>query len=323
MIVVEAEVENILKSFPKIELSYDKIIHKKVYNYDIMIAIPEGITCYAWFSTYKDQNVCYMLELDDYKRIKNVSIVLTSFSDSLSYGTILYGILFKYKENKCFAILDIYYYKSKPLLKETYNEKLDLINNILASEISQISIHSSFIIFGLPLITNDKSFTQLLNDIEVLPYKIKIIQYRYLHKHEKVIQYIMYFKPGNKMISHLPVKKAIFKICPDIQNDIYHLYTWDNGKFIVFDIAYIPDYKTSVLMNKLFRNIKENDNLDALEESDDEEEFENEKIDKFVYLNKSFKMHCIYHAKFKKWVPINLVEKKERVITLKELNNIL
>ena len=39
-----------------------------------------------------------------------------------------------------------------------------------------------------------------------------------------------------------------------------------------FDIAYIPDYKTSVFMNSLFRNIKENINLDYLEESDDEEE---------------------------------------------------
>ena len=35
-------------------------------------------------------------------------------------------------------------------------------------------------------------------------------------------------------------------------------------------------------MNTLFRNIKENQNLDALEESDDEEEFENISLDKFV-----------------------------------------
>ena len=34
----------------------------------------------------------------------------------------------------------------------------------------------------------------------------------------------------------------------------------------------IPDYKTSVFMNDLFRTIKENKNLDLLEESDDEED---------------------------------------------------
>ena len=46
------------------------------------------------------------------------------------------------------------------------------------------------------------------------------------------------------------------------------------GDSIYQGIAAIPDYKTSVLLNKVFRNIKENDNLDALEESDNEDEFE-------------------------------------------------
>jgi hypothetical protein len=59
-------------------------------------------------------------------------------------------------------------------------------------------------------------------------------------------------------------------------------------------------------MNNLFRNIKENNDLDALEESDDEEEFENSNVDKFVYLNKEYKMVCNYNKKFKKWVPIKI-----------------
>ena len=60
------------------------------------------------------------------------------------------------------------------------------------------------------------------------------------------------------------------------------------------------------MMNKLFRNIKENQNLDALEESDDEEEFENDKIDKFVYLDRSFEMSCEYNMKYKRWQPQQL-----------------
>ena len=74
-----------------------------------------------------------------------------------------------------------------------------------------------------------------------------------------------------------------------------------------YDIAYIPDYQTSTMMNKLFRNIKENDNLDALEESDDEEEFENMNDDKFVDLEKCVKMECIFNKKFNKYVPIKVV----------------
>jgi hypothetical protein len=73
-------------------------------------------------------------------------------------------------------------------------------------------------------------------------------------------------------------------------------------------LAGIPDYKTSIMMNKLFRIIKENNDLDALEESDDEEEFENSNIDKFVYLDKSHKIICNFNNKFKKWVPIKISE---------------
>jgi hypothetical protein len=108
----------------------------------------------------------------------------------------------------------------------------------------------------------------------------------------------------------------LFYIKPDLQNDIYYLYdtkmftlsSLEGSSIISKNIAHIPDYKTSVLMNKLFRNIKENRNLDALEESDDEEEFENIQIDKFVDLNKIYKMRCNFNYKFQAWVPIQVVE---------------
>jgi hypothetical protein len=108
----------------------------------------------------------------------------------------------------------------------------------------------------------------------------------------------------------------LFYIKPDLQNDIYYLYdtktftlsSLATSSIISKNLAHIPDYKTSVLMNKLFRNIKENRNLDALEESDDEEEFENIQIDKFVDLNKVFKMRCNFNYKFQAWVPVQVVE---------------
>jgi hypothetical protein len=68
-------------------------------------------------------------------------------------------------------------------------------------------------------------------------------------------------------------------------------------------------------MNKLFRNIKENINLDALEESDDEAEFENEKEDKYVFLDRSYKMNCQYNHKFKKWIPQSLAARDSRIIS--------
>lgn len=52
-------------------------------------------------------------------------------------------------------------------------------------------------------------------------------------------------------------------------------------------------------MNSLFRKIKENKNLDLLEESDSEEEFENTTLEKYVDLNKSYIIECFYNKKFK------------------------
>ena len=118
---------------------------------------------------------------------------------------------------------------------------------------------------------------------------------------------------GNSNYGNSNYGNKIFSVKPDVQNDVYHLYvknennTENNNSLELFDIAAIPDYKTSVMMNRLFRNIKENENLDALEESDDESEFENMNDDKFVNLDKCVKMECMYNKKFDKYIPLKVV----------------
>jgi hypothetical protein len=118
---------------------------------------------------------------------------------------------------------------------------------------------------------------------------------------------------NNYNINNNNKKYKIFIVSADIQNDIYNLVDPDHDDSSNYTIsnklvASIPDYKTSVFMNALFRNIKENRSLDALEESDDEDEFENTNIDKFVDLTKKIKMKCIFNYKFKKWTPIECVK---------------
>ena len=91
-----------------------------------------------------------------------------------------------------------------------------------------------------------------------------------------------------------------FVVRPDAQNDIYYvLRRHDEPITSTTMIAHIPNYKTSVMMNSLFRNIKENINLDALEESDDDEE------ESLVDLNKWMRMSCTFNARFKRWQPIH------------------
>jgi hypothetical protein len=319
---------NILVNFPKIELSYETMAHNKVYDSDVILAIPEGSKTIAWFTEYNDEPVCVIFELDlnfknihIVKNLKNIQIAITSFNDSLIYGqgTILHGTIFKYNDVSCFSIEDIYYYKGRDVSSMNYLTKLQTIQICLQKDLSSTALTNKYTIFGLPIMNNN--FSLLLNEISLLPYKISIIQYRYLTS--KKVLFIKYYKPKTTqkldLSSSIKCDKAVFRVSPQIQTDIYNLFVYKDGKEEFYDIAFIPDYVTSVLMNKLFRNIKENENLDALEESDDENEFENEKEDKYVFLDRSFKMNCQYNYKFKKWVPLSLAAKDSRIITTNKL----
>jgi hypothetical protein len=332
--IKEQEINTILKHFPNVELSYETNVHKKVYDADIIFAIPEGKKYFAWFTSHKNDNACFLMELADDKKIININICQTSFSDRLSYGTIFYGSMFRYDNVSCFSVEDILYHQGRRIdnLKTSFHDKFSMIHQILKKDMSQNVLHEQYVLFGLPVFVNGKNFSQLLNNIEVLPYKIKNIQFRYFHlssgEKAKRIFNMNYFKPGSNYkqmnMNKNQLETAVFKVTADIQNDIYYLHTYKmaNGNgisFEYFDIAFIPDYKTSVLMNRLFRKIKENDNLDALEESDDEDEFESDKLDKFVNLNKSYHMHCVYNYKFKKWVPASIAGKYEKVIMKKQI----
>jgi hypothetical protein len=283
------EKEEILLTFPiknLNELSYEKIVHNKVHNSEYNLAIPQGKNMLVWFRIYNDENICLLMELNQNNEIKNIYKILVSFSNNLT-GTILYGKLVEVFKINCFFIEDIYYYKGEKTINKNYYNKLKLLGFILTNEILQIVLTKDTILFGLPLIST--SLNNLLQDISTLPYKIEFIQFRNSNRRD-----ILLMKYNQN-------KTRIFNIIADIQNDIYKLYD-DNNNFI--DVALIPNYKTSVMMNKLFRNIKENNNLDLLEESDDEEEFENNNIDKYIIQNKSLKLKCMFNNKFKKWYPI-------------------
>ena len=309
---------DLLSEFPKFELSYETMSHNKVHDSDIILAIPEGDKFFAWFTIFNDENVCVLLDSNK----KNIQLIVTSFNDSLatSLGTIFYGTIFKHNSVSCFCIEDLYYYKGFEYTTKTYLNKIQIIKECLQKELCCNALTNKFTIFGLPMM--NQNFNMLLQEIDVLPYKISQIQFRY--SRIKKILFIKYYKPGsgfgsrsNNNLDHAQkgTSNAIFKVSPQIQNDIYNLFIYKDGKEEFYDVALIPDYTTSVLMNKLFRNIKENRNLDALEESDDENEFENERDDKFVFFFLSFKMNCQYNYKFKKWVPISLAGKNDRIVS--------
>lgn len=346
--LTQEEKETILSDFPNIKLSYENVIYKKVSNSDFVVAIPKGTKCFAYFLHYQNKPVCFIMELTNNKQIVDIKIFNACFSNDLAYGTIFYGTLFYTSGNRFFTIEDIFVYKGTNIERFTWNNKLSLLSQILKKDMKQISYNNSYVVFGLPIISN--TLDELYKKLENLKYPIDFVQFYILNQVNKFssIHYSDYIKNDLELIKEQPIKSEIkpqvkpqvklierknikqtinkeyvFLVRPDIQDDIYHIYTINNdSKETECGNVHISDYNTSVMMNKLFRIIKENDNLDALEESDDEEEFENEQLDKFVKLNKSEKMWCKYNYKFKRWVPIKVASHTSEIITLDEFKNI-
>tara|TARA_B100001063_G_C16742862_1_gene545782 strand:- start:313 stop:1248 length:936 start_codon:yes stop_codon:yes gene_type:complete len=302
--------QHVLQKFPKFELSYVKTIHNKVHS-DIVVAIPYGKKYYAWFSYYKSNHVCFFLEIGRNNDITNIQIYPVCFHKNLAENTVFYGT---FLENRFFFIENIYYYKNKNVSLYPYQKKLKLLQHIFENELKIISFTNKDIIFGLPIMK--QNFYDLISIIPYLNYKIYCIQFRNLNQVHGAF---------NLVYKNTTVSNAYFEVRPSIQNDIYELYCMDKNEKQFYSYSVIPDYKTSVMMNEIFRKIKENVNLDALEESDSEDEFENVNEDKFVNINIVKIMECSFNKTHKKWVPLKIAYNKElslkSQITMIEKNN--
>ena len=72
MLLSNNEKQNILLDFPNIKLSYENITHKKVYNSDMILVIPDGKKCFAWFTYINDKPSCLIMELACDKNINDI-----------------------------------------------------------------------------------------------------------------------------------------------------------------------------------------------------------------------------------------------------------
>ena len=307
------EKKRILDEFPSTELSYENIIHKKVYS-DIVLSIPQGRKYFAWFknrNNMKDlKDTCYMLQIGASGKVVDVIAYKCCFSNDLKLGTIFYGTIIEIDKGNFYSIEDIIEYKGENVFSYTWQQKFELFHQVMKFDIKQVAYNKSYIVMGLPIISN--SFDELLKEInQVQQYHVKYIQFRKM-ENQNVSQCIEVERKEGKYVvrkcnialkaqSKTTKRDVIFTVRATLQNDIYLLYEKGTSNYV--DVAFVSDYKTSVMMNKLFRTIKENFNLDALEESDDEEEFENNKEDRFVFLEREIDMVCAYNSRFKKWMP--------------------
>lgn len=273
---------------PHVNVSYGHVLDKP-YTADMYQVVPKGIPCLLWYTYCKGMNVCYLLYLaQKNKSIHKIEKVITSFNSELCYGqgTLLSGVLLHYNTIQVFTIMDMHVFKGWSITEKTFIDKFKCITCLLANHTRANGYVASQLIVASAIVL--PSYEEALMVSDGLPYQVYCITLMD-GKDTKVKGKYIYSKKNNLVR---------FRIKPDIQCDIYYLHT-DTSEDI-YGIALIPDYKTSVMMNGFFRNIKENKNLDLIEESDEETEV----CTTTIPLNTSIVMECTYDRKFKRWKPL-------------------
>jgi hypothetical protein len=320
------EIQSVLKRFPPFEGSYETILHMNLpthEKYNIMMAIPFGKKYYMWFTYHLDKNVCLLMELNRDKKIIKITVKDCIVSVAFALGTLLY--VSSTHDNERYYIENIYYYKGLPVHSLVYGHKLGYIREILTQN------HPSLLLY-LP------EMWWITEPIPSIPYSVHHYQFRCLNVHSPFLNQSNETEttikkeeasqpPPQETIYKLNFKKpqykmtTIFIVKADIQYDIYHLYACGkkmNNEYC--GVACIPTMASSFFMNGLFRKIRENRNLDYVEESEDEEDFEDIREDKYVNLTKKILMECVFHPKFKKWIPVCVAPSKHsRIVHIHKL----
>ncbi len=261
--------------------------------------------------TYINISFYSILKLQDNEEYYYCNI---DFDNTLSYNNVLlYGYYFRQNNINYFIIDSVVNYNNfnYKINNNKYHDSIILKLQVILKVINNIKFNKDKdnISIYLPFISNDYNnvFNNLYN-VEYIPYGINIY-----NKSKNIGLYVLNTRCKNI--------EAVFIIQALITQDTYALYCLDNkGNQVYHSNALINSYKLSVYMNKLYRNIVENNNLDLLEESDNEEDFQNTDNDKYVNLNKIYTFICTYNRKFNKWTPKNLVNDKNiNIISKKQL----
>ena len=341
----------LLERFPKNNIKFPQNNNSNNLLFDnfakYFVLKPKGKRSYLWFTYYKKELLCILI-IQNSKNISDENNefykININYDNTLCYNNVLLQVIYfkkninnttnnKKLDNKKLVneknniihyfvidnVLNYNYYKSY-IERNDYNQnftyKMSLFSTILPC---LINLENNNIIIKLPIILNNNNeIFKLIYNLDYELYSISVYSdYKYLGN------FIFNNNLGSNNNNNSNKLLATFRISPTINQDLYNLFI-SNGSGsneMFYDLALIDSYKTSVFMNKLFRYIKENRNLDYLEESDEEEEFENIDENKFTNINKSLLIECEYNYKFKKWMPRKI--SKENLVNKNYLNLIL
>ena len=287
--------------------------------------------------------------LIDENNAEDIPPVKIGEEDSLDHPTI--PIATKSTKYQHFVVDDVFMYKGHVLNQfqpHPFQQKIpflvDMFQQIRPMETTTQSLYFHYHHFWE---RNCEQEDDVIPPHIQIPYNVRFLQYRNIYDICPHINVSIHKKPiWNPMIiadqiwdqtekpcvpnwqldlykSHYN-QNCLFWVRADIAYDVYYLYAKDaQKKPTLYQYAFIPNYKTSVMMNRLFRSIKENENIDYIEESDDEDVYEDIRRDKFVNLQKTSLMECTFDRKFRKWIPLREIHDQTLLHQIPYINQLV
>lgn len=334
------EAMEFLNRIPKYELSYETMRHKKDTTYDVCAAIPYGKKVLCWFTFQDDKYVALFFDMDRERKLGRC----TCFHHDnipLALGTIVYGSMISSNNSShnYYVIEDVLYYSGLSMRDYREYEKWYLSSSIVDTCKGMFSQYGTH--FFMPHIWKaDNEYSGVLPQTvrDTIGYSVHHIQYRSYKERTTCLSVPVAkasapSRPKGQLsclelscvYSHDFTKpqyrhKTVFEVKADPMADTYHLFAYGKkGAREYFGKATVNNYETSVKLNKMFRIVRENDNLDTIEESDDEEEFQNTSPHKYVKLDKTAVLLCEFSKKFRKWAIIGNAPKESRIVHIGQL----
>ena len=230
-----SELKQILKFFPKIKLSYEKILDKKVYIRDyaqVYMLIPKGLKAFIWFTNDGEQNLAYLLKMDLRGKITDFEKLTLMFDDDLALGTILFGTIFHINGRRFFACENIFYYKGENIYFFDLKNKLTYLTEFFCDKYRQVTLSNGMITIGMGILKS--TFECAYNEINSLTYPIYAIRSFRFNSGNSL---------GNFLIKNRAIE-AIFNVMASMESDIYYLYGEGNSEG---RLANVSSYKTCLL----------------------------------------------------------------------------
>ena len=290
------------RMLPPFELCYAMDRHRKVVP-DAFVVAPRGDRTLIYFCSEEGEDACYMFKLNRHGRPGRGRRLLACFSSDLCAGTLLYGVT--QQDDKRFICEDVLWTRGERVDRIPLARKIAVWEDLFERGLGRAP-SALYLDIALPVWTEDRAEAEREAAASAYPcrgvfgYAARLPGLRPLALPGRAGP-----TGGGAAVASGAGRRTVAVLIAEALEpaDTYDLFGQGELGPERVGRACIPSLKASVMMNAFLRKIKENSNLDLLEESDEEAEFEDVDADRHLHVGRRVIVRCAYNSRHRGWEP--------------------